>query len=68
MLGPLVGTTILVAAAGVFRPLAEYRQAVYGLLLVAMAFLPFGVYRHDRHAAAPSPAGPRRHGVAEVGP
>jgi len=29
----------------IFRPLAHYRQAVYGLLLVVvMAFLPFGVY------------------------
>ena len=29
----------------IFRPLAQYRQAVYGLLLVlVMAFLPFGVY------------------------
>lgn len=43
--GPLVGTTILVLLPEIFRPLADYRQAVYGLLLVVvMAFLPFGVY------------------------
>ena len=45
VLGPLVGTTILVLLPEIFRPLANYRQAVYGLLLVVvMAFLPFGVY------------------------
>ena len=45
VLGPLVGTTILVLLPEIFRPLADYRQAVYGLLLVVvMAFLPFGVY------------------------
>ena len=39
------GTTILVLLPEVFRPLADYRQAVYGLLLVVvMAYLPFGVY------------------------
>lgn len=43
--GPLVGVTILVLLPEVFRPLAEYRQAIYGLLLVVvMAFLPFGVF------------------------
>lgn len=43
--GPLVGTAILVLLPEIFRPLADYRQAVYGLLLVVvMAFLPFGVY------------------------
>jgi branched-chain amino acid transport system permease protein len=43
--GPLVGVTILVLLPEIFRPLAQYRQAVYGLLLVlVMAFLPFGVY------------------------
>lgn len=43
--GPLVGTTILVLLPEIFRPLADYRQAVYGLLLVVvMAFMPFGVY------------------------
>ena len=43
--GPLVGVTILVLLPEIFRPLAAYRQAVYGLLLVVvMAFLPFGVY------------------------
>lgn len=45
VLGPLVGTTILVLLPEIFRPLADYRQAIYGLLLVVvMAFLPFGVY------------------------
>ena len=45
VLGPWVGTTILVLLPEIFRPLADYRQAVYGLLLVVvMAFLPFGVY------------------------
>ena len=44
-MGPLVGTTILVLLPEIFRPLADYRQAIYGLLLVVvMAFLPFGVY------------------------
>jgi branched-chain amino acid transport system permease protein len=43
--GPLVGTIILVLLPEIFRPLAQYRQAVYGLLLVVvMAYLPFGVY------------------------
>lgn len=43
--GSLVGTTILVLLPEIFRPLADYRQAVYGLLLVVvMAFMPFGVY------------------------
>ncbi len=43
--GPLVGVTILVLLPEIFRPLAAYRQAIYGLLLVVvMAFLPFGVY------------------------
>lgn len=43
--GPLVGVTILVLLPEIFRPLADYRQAVYGtLLVVVMAFLPFGVY------------------------
>jgi branched-chain amino acid transport system permease protein len=43
--GPLVGVTILVLLPEVFRPLAQYRQAVYGLLLVVvMAYLPFGVF------------------------
>jgi branched-chain amino acid transport system permease protein len=45
VLGPLIGTTILVLLPEIFRPLAQYRQAIYGLLLVVvMAFLPFGVY------------------------
>lgn len=45
VVGPLVGVTILVLLPEIFRPLAHYRQAVYGLLLVVvMAFLPFGVY------------------------
>lgn len=45
VMGPLVGTTILVFLPEIFRPLADYRQAIYGLLLVVvMAFLPFGVY------------------------
>lgn len=45
VMGPLVGTTILVLLPEIFRPLADYRQAIYGLLLVVvMAFLPFGVY------------------------
>jgi branched-chain amino acid transport system permease protein len=43
--GPLVGVTILVLLPEIFRPLAQYRQAVYGLLLVVvMAYLPFGVF------------------------
>ena len=43
--GPLVGTIILVLLPEVFRPLADYRQAVYGLLLIiVMTFLPYGVY------------------------
>jgi branched-chain amino acid transport system permease protein len=43
--GPLVGTAILVLLPEIFRPLAQYRQAVYGLLLVVvMAYLPFGVF------------------------
>ena len=43
--GPLVGVTILVLLPEIFRPLADYRQAVYGLLLVlVMAYLPFGVF------------------------
>ena len=43
--GPLVGVTILVLLPEIFRPLADYRQAVYGLLLVVvMAFMPFGVF------------------------
>lgn len=43
--GPMVGTAILVLLPEIFRPLADYRQAVYGLLLVVvMAFMPFGVY------------------------
>ena len=45
VIGPMVGTAILVLLPEIFRPLADYRQAVYGLLLVVvMAFLPFGVY------------------------
>ena len=45
VLGPLVGVTILVLLPEIFRPLADYRQAVYGLLLVlVMAYLPFGVF------------------------
>jgi branched-chain amino acid transport system permease protein len=43
--GPLVGVAILVLLPEIFRPLAQYRQAVYGLLLVlVMAYLPFGVF------------------------
>jgi branched-chain amino acid transport system permease protein len=60
--GPLVGVTILVLLPEIFRPLAEYRQAVYGLLLVlVMAYLPFGVYDTIAMAAQPPP-GARRHG------
>ena len=45
VMGPLVGTTLLVLLPEIVRPLADYRQAIYGLLLVVvMAFLPFGVY------------------------
>jgi branched-chain amino acid transport system permease protein len=45
VLGPLIGTSILVLLPEIFRPLADYRQAIYGLLLVVvMAFLPYGVY------------------------
>ena len=39
------GRQALVLLPEIFRPLAQYRQAVYGLLLVVvMAYLPFGVY------------------------
>jgi len=45
VIGPLVGVTILVLLPEIFRPLAAYRQAIYGLLLVVvMAYLPFGVF------------------------
>ncbi len=64
--GPLVGTTILVLLPEVFRPLADYRQAVYGLLLVVvMAFLPFGVFDsivmklHNRRLARAGMLAPR---------
>jgi len=70
VVGPLVGVTILVLLPEIFRPLAQYRQAIYGLLLVVvMAFLPFGVYdtirlrlrdrRLAREAVAAAPSGAR---------
>jgi branched-chain amino acid transport system permease protein len=44
VIGPLVGTAILLALPEVARPLAENRMLVYGLLLMAViAYLPRGV-------------------------
>ncbi|MBL8671846.1 MAG: branched-chain amino acid ABC transporter permease, partial [Alphaproteobacteria bacterium] len=44
ILGPIVGTAVLVALPEIARPLAENRMLVYGALLMAViAFLPRGV-------------------------
>ena len=44
VLGPIVGTAILVLLPEISRPLAEHRQFVEGAILVAMiVFLPHGV-------------------------
>ncbi|MEA2910557.1 MAG: branched-chain amino acid transport system permease protein [Bradyrhizobium sp.] len=68
VIGPVVGTAILVALPEISRPLAEYRMLVYGMLLMAViAFLPRGVvdtwleWRHKRRVAADDgPAGSLR--------
>jgi branched-chain amino acid transport system permease protein len=68
VIGPVVGTAILVALPEISRPLAEYRMLVYGMLLMAViAFLPRGVvdswleWRHKRRVAAhDGPAGSLR--------
>ena len=59
MIGPVVGTAVLVALPGIARPLAEYRMLVYGALLVAViAYLPRGIvdtlldYLRRQHDAA----------------
>ncbi|MBM3521659.1 MAG: branched-chain amino acid ABC transporter permease [Alphaproteobacteria bacterium] len=45
VLGPLVGTAILVALPELARPLQDNRLLVYGLLMMAViAFMPQGVY------------------------
>lgn len=42
--GPLVGAVFLVSLPEIARPLADYRMAVYGLLLAAtIVYLPYGV-------------------------
>jgi branched-chain amino acid transport system permease protein len=42
--GPLVGAVILVTLPEIARPLADYRMAVYGLLLAAtIVYMPYGV-------------------------
>lgn len=58
VIGPVVGTAVLVALPEIARPLAEYRMLVYGMLLMAViAFLPRGVvdtfleWRHQRRIA-----------------
>lgn len=58
VLGPIVGTAIMVLLPEVSRPLAEHRQFVQGAILVAMiVFLPHGVvdglflYLRQRRAA-----------------
>lgn len=44
VIGPVVGTAVLVALPEIARPLAEYRMLVYGLLLMLVInFLPRGV-------------------------
>ena len=59
VIGPVVGTAVLVALPEIARPLAEYRMLVYGALLVAViAYLPRGVvdtlldYLRRQHVAA----------------
>jgi branched-chain amino acid transport system permease protein len=43
-LGPIVGAAILLALPEIARPLADYRMAVYGaILMLVMAFMPRGV-------------------------
>jgi branched-chain amino acid transport system permease protein len=45
VLGPLVGTAILIALPELARPLADFRLLVYGvLMMVVIAYLPRGVY------------------------
>jgi branched-chain amino acid transport system permease protein len=44
VLGPIIGTAVLVALPELARPLADYRMLVYGLLLLAViTFMPKGV-------------------------
>lgn len=59
VIGPVVGTAVLVALPELSRPLAEYRMLVYGLLLMAViAYFPRGVvdtfldYLNKRRMAA----------------
>jgi branched-chain amino acid transport system permease protein len=43
-LGPIVGAAILLTLPEIARPLADYRMAVYGaILMLVMAFMPRGV-------------------------
>jgi len=42
--GPIVGAAILLALPGISRPLADYRMALYGaILMLVIAFLPRGI-------------------------
>lgn len=82
VLGPIVGTAILVALPEVARPLADFRPLFHGLLMMLMiAFLPHGVVdsaslalrrrRAARAAAQPAAAIPQpqpesRHVVARA--
>jgi branched-chain amino acid transport system permease protein len=63
VLGPLVGTAILVALPEISRPLADNRILIYGVLLVLVInFMPRGIvdtlleYRDRRSAAKLAPA------------
>jgi len=45
VLGPIIGTAVIVALPEISRPLAEYRQMVLGALIVVMInYLPNGLY------------------------
>ena len=42
--GPIVGAAILLALPEISRPLADYRMALYGaILMLVIAFLPRGI-------------------------
>mgnify|MGYP003346296141 CR=1 FL=1 len=43
--GPVIGTAILLILPEVSRPLADYRNALYGLILMlVIAYMPRGIY------------------------
>ncbi len=64
VLGPIVGTAILLILPEISRPLADYRNALYGVILMSViAFMPRGIvdtamlYLRRRRLAARSASG-----------